>query len=156
MLDQSNLATLYVSKEYPLPKYSHHSYPDGFLHTSNEDMGLYLKEMIKGAKGEGALLADASYKTLFERQSPRDLELGEGEVHSIFWDLHSNGRIEHSGADPGIISFLSFDPIRETGYFIMANINDGGLGNDLGVNSDQTFEQLFKILELVSEFEAQE
>ena len=155
-MNQDKLATLYASKEYPFPEYSHPSYADGFISTSNEDMGLYLIEMIKGAKGEGSILCEESYKILFKRKSPFHIELDEeGEVHAVFWDLLPEGRIEHSGGDPGTLSLLSFDPVRNTGYFMMSNINEGGFGEGLGVDGWTSFEQLFTILGEVQEFEAE-
>jgi len=150
-LDQNSLATLYVSKEYPLPEYSHPSYPDGFISTSNKDMSLYLIEMIKGAAGNGTILSKESYQTLFSRQSPEGMEAGE--IHAVFWDLPSDGRIEHNGGDPGVVAVLSFNPITSAGYFVMTNINDGGIGGDLGVDGSVSIKQLFEISHFVAEFE---
>jgi len=152
-VDPITLATLYTSKEYPLPEYSHPSYPDGFLNTSNEEMGLYLIEMIKGATGNGTLLAKESYQILFQQQSPNDLE--DGEIHAVFWDL-VDGRIEHNGGDPGVMTLLSFNPITQTGYYIMTNINGVDLASDLGVDQSIGFNQLFQVLGQVSAFEGTE
>lgn len=155
-LDQNTLATLYLSKEYPFPEYSHPSYPDGFISSSNEDMTLYLMEMIKGAAGKGTLLSQESYQTLFERQSPLDVEFDDDEIHAVFWDLTSNGRIEHSGGDPGVLAFLSFNPITNTGFFLMSNINADGLGSKLGVDESLIFSHFLQVLEQVEVFEGTE
>lgn len=150
-LATNNLATLYIAKPYPLPEYSHPSYPDGFISTSNEDLSLFLLEMMKGAAGTGTLLSKASYETLFKRQSPEGLE--DGEIHAVFWDLPDNGRIEHNGADPGVLAMLSFDPLRNKGYIVLTNIFDGGLGGALGVDGDIAFGQFFEVLNAVRTFE---
>lgn len=150
-LEKDKLASLYVSKAYALPEYSHSSYPDGFLSTSNAALSNYLLEMMKAANGEGTLLSKANYQILFSRQSPEGME--EGEVHAVFWDLPDNGRIEHNGADPGVLSFLSFDPMTNSGHQVMMNINDGGLGQELGVDGQIAFGQFFEILNEVQAFE---
>ncbi len=149
--NQDKLASLYIGKAYPLPEYSHSSYPDGFVNTSNEMLSKYLMEMMKGAAGNGTLLSKESYQTLFERHSPEGMD--EGEVHGVFWDLTDDGRIEHNGADPGVIAFLSFDPVNNTAHQVMANINEGGLGEPLGVDGKVSFEQFFEILDAVRAFE---
>jgi len=91
-VNQTKSALLYISKENPLPEYAHPSYPDGFMHTSNNNMGLYLLEMMKGAKGEGTILSNESYEQMYAVQSSII------DFHGVFWDL-VDGRIEHSGAE---------------------------------------------------------
>ncbi len=149
--NQDKLASLYIGKAYPLPEYGHSSYPDGFVNTSNEMLSKYLLEMMKGAAGNGTLLSKESYQTLFQRQSPEGMEAGE--IHGVFWDLTDAGRIEHNGADPGVIAFLSFDPATNTAHQVMANINEGGIGEPLGVDGQISFGQFFEILNAVRTFE---
>lgn len=154
LLIQDKLSTLYVAKEYPFPEYAHPSYPDGFLNTSNEALSLFLLEMMKGANGKGTILSIESYKTLFQIQSPDGMDADE--IHGVFWDLPDNGRISHNGADPGVITFLSFDPMTNTGHIMMTNINDDGLGTELGVDRAVTFGDFFKVLNTVRAFEQAE
>ena len=149
--NQAELANLYIDKAYPLPEYSHSSYPDGFVNTSNEMLSKYLLEMMKGAAGNGTLLSKESYQVLFQRQSPEGMEAGE--VHGVFWDLTNDGRIEHNGADPGVIAFLSFDPATNTAHQVMVNINESGLGGALGVDGQIAFGQFFEVLDAVRAFE---
>ncbi len=151
LLNQEKLANLYIGKAYPLPEYSHSSYPDGFVNTSNEMLSKFLLEMMQGAAGNGTLLSKESYQILFQRQSPEGMEAGE--IHSVFWDLTDDGRIEHNGADPGVIAFLSFDPATNTAHQVIANINEGGLGGPLGVDGQVAFGQFFEILNAVRAFE---
>lgn len=145
-------AALYIGKGYPIPEYAHPSYPDGFLNASNEDMGKYLMEMMKGAAGQGTILSQESYQLLFEQKTPQSLIDQDEDVHAVFWDLE-DGRIGHDGADPGAIAFLSFDPQSGNGLFLMANINDVGLGEAFELDIETTFEQLLAIYEMASEFE---
>lgn len=151
-LAQDKLATLYISDEYELPEYSHSSYPDGFVNTTNEDMTKYLVEMLKGYKGEGTLLSKENYQTLFTRQSADHME--EGEIHSVFWDLTRDGRIEHNGGDPGVATLLSFDPMTNSGFIMMTNNNGDVLSNDLGVN-DLAILQFFEMSKYIEEYEQQ-
>lgn len=150
-LASSELATLYVSKEYELPEYSHSSYPDGFVNTSNDALTKYLLEMLKGASGNGILLSKESYQTLFNRHSPDSME--EGEIHGVFWDLTRDGRIEHNGGDPGVLTLVSFDPVTNSGYLLMTNTSGGGLGEPLGVDDFVAIKEFFSIADYVESFE---
>lgn len=145
-VNQTKSSLLYISKDNPLPEYAHPSYPDGFMHTSNYDMGLYLLEMMKGSEGTGTILTNDSYEKMFSAQSSII------DFHGVFWDL-VDGRIEHSGADPGVLTLFSFDPIKKTGYYIMTNINGDGLGEDVGVDDSIAPDQFFEALRLVKDFE---
>ena len=150
-INQDLLATLYISNAYELPEYSHSSYPDGFVNTSNEALTKYLLEMIKGANGSGTLLSKESYQILFTRQSPDSME--EGEVHAVFWDLTTNGRIEHNGGDPGVSTVLSFNPITNSGYIVMCNTSGSGLGEALGVDDFVAIREFFSIANYVQTYE---
>ena len=152
-LDQGKLATLYISKDYELPEYSHSSYPDGFVNTSNEALTKYLLEMLKGANNNGSLLSTESYQTLFTHQSPDNME--EGEIHAVFWDLTNDGRIEHNGGDPGVSTILSFDPMTNSGYVMMCNTNGSGLGAPLGVDDWIAVRDFFSMANYVQEYEQQ-
>lgn len=150
-ISQDLLATLYISKAYELPEYSHSSYPDGFVNTSNEALTKYLLEMIKGVNGSGTLLSKESYQSLFTRLSPNNME--EGEIHAVFWDLTTDGRIEHNGGDPGISTILSFNPITNSGYIAMCNTSGGGLGEALGVDDFVAIQEFFSMANYVQEYE---
>ena len=153
-LEEDQLATLYISKEYELPEYSHSSYPDGFVNTSNEALTKYLLEMLKGANGNGTLLSKESYQTLFTQQSPDNME--DGEIHAVFWDLTSDGRIEHNGSDPGVVAILSLDPMTNSGYVMMANMGGSGLGAALGVDDFVGIKAFFEMSNYVETYERDE
>ena len=151
-LPVENLATLYTSKSLPLPEWSHPSYPDGNISTSNSDMTLYLKEMLKGVKGQGTLLSKEGYETLFSRKSPDFINGKNGGIHAVFWDL-TGKRIQHSGGDYGVMSFLSFNPSTNSGFYLVSNINPDSIGKALQVDNNDIFNQLLAMLELVEDFE---
>lgn len=151
-LPADNLATLYTAKNFPLPEWSHPSYPDGNMSTSNADMTLYLLEMLRGANGKGSLLSKEGYKTLFSRKSPAFINRKNGGIHAVFWDL-AGPRIQHSGGDYGIISFLSFNPSTNSGFYVISNINPDSIGKALEVDNEDIFNQLLAILDIVEDFE---
>ncbi|MFK7935428.1 MAG: serine hydrolase domain-containing protein [Saprospiraceae bacterium] len=150
-LAEDRLAKLYIDQEFPLPEYSHSSYPDGFVNTTNDALSKYMLEMMLGARGAGTLLNRDNYRTLFERQSPEGIE-ENGEVHAVFF-FFFYGRIAHNGSDPAVVAFIFFDPLTNSGYQIMVNVNDGGLGEPLGVNGQISFGQFFDLLGRVEAFE---
>ena len=100
--------------------------------------------MIKGAHGNGRLLKDEFYDLLFKKSDlpPYSADIAFG----IFWEITSD-RIQHDGSDPGVTTFLSFDPVTKSGYTIMLNIDtDSDQGEIIG-------NQLNEILSLVRTFE---
>ncbi len=153
-LSVENLATLYTAKIFPLPEWSHPSYPDGNMSTSNADMALYLLEMLKGVNGKGKLLSKEGYATLFSRKSPSFINGKNGQIHTVFWDI-AGPRIQHSGGDYGVISFLSFNPTTNAGFYVISNINPDSIGKALGVDNEDIFNQLLAILDIVEDFERQ-
>ncbi len=128
-IDLSAHSTLYANPETELPYYSLITYPDGGLITSVSDLGKYLSELIKGYSGEGVLLTRESYQELFREQlsaehlpdrsdeDPYDDEYNTG----IFMGFTPKGFIGHTGGDPGIATFMFFDPSTKTGRIMMIN-----------------------------------
>ncbi len=149
LVDQNKAATLYLSKNHPLPRYSSPSYPDGFLNTSSEELGFYLLEMIKGHTGNGTILSKESFQTLFTLQSAQGVPISES--HGVFWGI-GNGRIEHDGSDAGVDAQLSFDSTTSKGYLILTNI-DTDYGDDLDIDTNLIENDLRKVLNLVRDFE---
>lgn len=120
---------LYYNLETELPFYSLITYPDGGLLTSVNDMGKYLSELIKGYSGNGTLLTKESYQKLFKQQlteanfedrdtdRPYDDEYNSG----VFMGYTPIGRIGHTGGDPGVSTFMFFNPETKTGRLIFVN-----------------------------------
>lgn len=128
-IDLSMHTKLYQDPKSELPFYSLITYPDGGLLTSVNDLGKYLTELIKGKSGAGTLLSPESYQELFreqlteanfeERDTDRDFD---DEYNSgIFMGHAPNGQIGHTGGDPGVSTFLFFDPKTKTGRLLFIN-----------------------------------
>lgn len=150
-LDSLQLSTLYASKEYFFPEYYHPSYPDGWVNTTNHDMSLYLMDMMNGARGNGTLLSPEGYKSMFSRQSPNHI-FKENHIHGVFWDIAKDELI-HTGGDLGVLSYLSINPLKRSGVFMMTNMNPDGLGNKLGINEEVFYNEISLILEMAKMIE---
>lgn len=117
-------AVLYWEQHSPFPIYSNDSYPDGSLITSNEDMGKYMLDMIQGVTGQSTtLFSSAAYQMLFNALLPEGVTPAEvGDNQGVFWGL-SEDAIFHTGGDPGIATFLSFDRLSRSGLYIVTNMD---------------------------------
>jgi len=126
---------LYYNPQTELPYYSLITYPDGGLITSVNEMGNFLCELIKGYSWEGELLTKDSYKELFKEQltsanfedrdtdRPYDDEYNSG----IFMGYSPIGYIGHTGGDPGVSTFMFFNPETKIGRILFINT---GLDNE--------------------------
>lgn len=123
-VDRSRAARCYLDKDAPFPFYGNDSYVEGGMFTSNEDLGEYLLDMMKGAReSSGALFSSAGYGLLFAAQ------LADGIVppdfadnHGIFW-IRKGNTILHSGASLGVSTHLEFDASGKSGYALMTNMD---------------------------------
>lgn len=118
-------ATLYDQQHKPYDPYALVTYPEGGLRTSCADLSNYLIAMLQGRQGESTLLTTASFQTMFTPQftpaaMPTQLDPKEPN-QGIFWSFRRNGKIGHSGGDPGVSAFLAFDPATGIGKLFMAN-----------------------------------
>lgn len=128
-IDQKKHTLLYHDVDSPLPNYSLVTYPDGGLITSIHDLSKYLIELIKGKKGEGTLLTRDGYQELFRAQldtthlPDRDEENPYNDEYNsgIFMGITPGGYLGHTGGDPGIVSFMFFDPETGLGKLLMIN-----------------------------------
>jgi CubicO group peptidase (beta-lactamase class C family) len=115
---------LYHEGDTIYAEYLNRDYPAGALVTNSNDLTKYLQELIKGHAGQGTLLTQESYATLFnttyaieiskeafpEEENPfMNIMYDKG----IFMGIAPEGFIGHTGADPGVVSFMFFN--RETG-----------------------------------------
>ncbi|MEL6536940.1 MAG: serine hydrolase domain-containing protein [Bacteroidota bacterium] len=134
-VDMTKHSTLYARPTIELPFYSLITYPDGGLKTSISDMANYLSELIKGYYGNGTILHSASYSELFRAQltsehipdqdeagDPYDDEYNTG----IFMGFTPKGYVGHTGGDPGIATFMFFNPKSKTGKVMMINTSVRG------------------------------
>ncbi|MCX6215823.1 serine hydrolase domain-containing protein [Spirosoma sp.] len=108
-----------------LPYYHQITYPDGGLRTNTSDLGKYLISLLQGYQGGEKLLKRVSYTTMFTPQfshesPPKGIRLTTRNK-GIFWNLYVNGTIGHDGDDPGVSSFLFFNPRTGLGGVFLSN-----------------------------------
>ncbi|MEO0570706.1 MAG: serine hydrolase domain-containing protein [Bacteroidota bacterium] len=131
-IDASKHSKLYTDDGQAIPRYRLVTYPDGGLLTDLHDFGLYLKELMRGHVGEGTLLQPASYATLFKEQLPakkipKKPNAYDDEFNSgIFMGFSSKNTIGHTGGDPGISTFMFFNPKTGLGHIVMLNTSLSG------------------------------
>ena len=118
-LDKNKFTKRYFSNLAEVPDYTLISYPDGGMISSCNDLAIYLQKMIQGyggtASAEHVVNAD-SYQKMFTILH----EEGK-EKNAIFWAINKQGRIDHNGADPGIFTWIEFDPETLTGKVFLCN-----------------------------------
>jgi CubicO group peptidase (beta-lactamase class C family) len=124
-IDSTKRSRLFANKEMLIAEYSLITYADGGFITSNNDLGLFLTELMKGYKGEGTLLNKGSYAKLFEKQRFPNVETGEEfgifmEFSKEFIKIKENV-IGHNGSDPGVMTAMYFNPKTETGKILLIN-----------------------------------
>lgn len=155
-IDLSQHSKLYADPDSEIPLYSLITYPDGGLITSIFDLGKYLSELIKGHCGEGILLESGSYRELFREQlvaknfPERDEEDDYDDEYNtgIFMGFTPRGFIGHTGGDPGIATYMFFNPLTKTGRILMINTsvrNSGGVEQFYSIwNKLGEYEKRFK------------
>lgn len=124
-IDTTKQSRLFANKEMVLAEYSLITYADGGFITSNNDLGLFLTELMKGYNGNGTLLNKESYKTLFKKQKFPNVDTGEKfgvfiEFSNEFMKIKEN-LIGHNGSDPGVTTAMYFNPKTETGKILLVN-----------------------------------
>lgn len=126
--DSSNYTILYKTDQTKYPHYKLITYPDGGFITSANDLSLFLSELIKGYSGNGNLLSDESYKLLFKQQLEEDNFRDRGSRDysdeyntGIFMGFTPNGHIGHTGGDPGVSTFMFFNPKTKLGRILIVN-----------------------------------
>jgi len=118
-------ARLYFDQTADFPLYSLLTYPDGGLRTSANDLGKFLQAVIKGYLGDTALLKRTSFKQLFTpmfttANAPKNINL-QNRNKGVFWNLYGNGTIGLDGDDPGVSSYLFFNPATGKGGLFICN-----------------------------------
>lgn len=116
-----------------LKTYSLATYPDGSLKTSVADLTKYLIEMIKGYSGTSTIISKKSFDAMFQKQftpanMPAAMDPREPN-RAIFWNYNRKGKIAHTGSDPGLAAFISFDPLTKVGHVLLLNTDLDGKDN---------------------------
>ena len=141
-------ATLYKPTGAAWPVYSNVIYPDGSLRTSCRDLAIYLMEIIKGYQGESALLSPEHFKIMLSRQlnNPQMTDnMDNNDIDSgIFWAINEKGQVRHTGGDPGVSTFIKFDPETGRGLFLMFNAD---------VSHKNYLPHFRRIIEVIRDFE---
>jgi len=129
-INTHEMATRYINEDIPLPVYANDSYPEGSMYTTNDDMGKYLLDMVKGIKGESTVLfSKDSYELLFAPQLaagtvPQDF----AENHGLFW-YFQDGKALHGGNSFGISTHMEIDQNGNSGYVLLTNMDASFSGN---------------------------
>ena len=128
-IESSQFAARYIGEKV-VPDYELITYPDGGLISSTADLSTYLMAMMQGYYGESNILSAISFQTMMQNQyelSP--LSKSSATIKSrrgVFWDIfgqEGNGDIGHSGSDPGITTFMYFDPMIGVGCILTTNVD---------------------------------
>ncbi|NHF60870.1 beta-lactamase family protein [Flavobacteriaceae bacterium TP-CH-4] len=147
-IDPSEHTKLYSLSGEEIPFYHLVTYPDGGLITSVNDFSKYLRELILGFTGKGSLLSAESYRLLFSElldenhfeerdvDNPYDDEYNSG----VFLGHTPEGYIGHTGGDPGVSTFMFFDPDTKIGKLLFIN-------TDLDPEGAKQFFSIWKQLE---------
>jgi len=122
---------LYLEPELELPLYSLITYPEGGLLTNIHDLGTYLVELIRGYNGDGLILSKDSYQEIFRAQltgenfaeRPLDNPYADDYNYGIFMGFTPTGYIGHSGLEPGVSTYMFFNPKSNTGRVLITNTN---------------------------------
>ena len=120
---------LYANPQKELAPYKLITYPDGGLRTSALDLCKFLKELMKGYQNEGIILSKNSYKELFNKQltasnfNNRDAENPYNDEYNmgVFMGFSAKGYIGHTGGDPGVASYMFFNPSTNRGRILIVN-----------------------------------
>tara|TARA_R110002050_G_scaffold16719_1_gene50465 strand:+ start:117850 stop:118662 length:813 start_codon:yes stop_codon:yes gene_type:complete len=143
----SEHSKLYSDPETPLAFYHLINYPDAGLITSASDLGNYLSELISGYMGTGKILNPESYQELFKAQltagnykERKENTFNDEYNMGVFMEMSAKGQISHAGGDPGVATYLFFNPTTHIGKLLIVN-------TDLKKEGVQEFIKIWQTLE---------
>jgi len=131
-VDFTQMAIPYIDINSPLPFYGNHGYPEGSIHTTNEDLGNYVLDMTRGIKGQSStLFAPSYYELLFTEQLPGGIVPNAfAENHGLYW-YTKNEKWMHGGNSLGVSSYMELANDGNYGFVITSNI-DGTFAENEG------------------------
>ncbi len=137
-VEMSEFVSLYLSNNQKIPPYSLITYADGGLITSVSDLSIYFSEMIKAYKhGNSEILKANNIKAMMDAAF-----ISDSKKSGIFWSINGKGEYGHSGGDPGIMTFMMFNPNSGIGRIIFTNkLDDEGNGYNQLVYIWKTLEE---------------
>lgn len=127
-IDFSKHSKLYQDATTELAFYRLVTYPDGGLITSVSDLGKFLSELMRGHRHEGQLLNKEGYGELFTTQlevshfdERRENTYNDEYNSGIFMGFSAKGYIGHTGGDPGVATYMFFNPKTMVGKILLVN-----------------------------------
>lgn len=123
-VDRNALCKWYLDKDTPFPLYASHSYAEGGVFTSNEDLSKYLLDMVKGRQGTSEVLFSTSaYEQLFANQLANGIVPADfAENHGLYW-IKEGTKIRHGGNSLGVSTYIELDASQNAGYSLMTNLD---------------------------------
>lgn len=115
---EPKFAERYFDMKTKVPPYYLITKADGGLYTSVSDFSKYMGEMVKGFKGEGTILTDVGYETMFSVQ----LKGENSDKGGIFWELPRPGVFLHDGSDPGVTTRVSYNGEKQRSLIFFCNV----------------------------------
>ncbi len=114
--------------------YGYPTYPDGALKTSVNEFARFLSIFInEGKTFEGReFLRPETIKQMLKLHSFSGMDAGEAV--GLAWQFH-NGIYYHDGRDPGINTFVCFNPTTGKGMILLSNGSDFDVTLELGMDS---------------------
>jgi len=129
--DIENLAVPYSLEKrefHPINHYGYPTYPDGQLRTTIGDYAKFLSVyMNQGRYGDQQILEPSSVEEMFRISNPE-----RSEHQGLTWTydpfesflvnrIYAQPIIGHTGGDPGVCTYVVFDPEKKAGYIVFAN-----------------------------------
>ncbi|WP_431129901.1 serine hydrolase domain-containing protein [Flagellimonas flava] len=151
-VDQSKRTHLFTIDRKRIPDYRLITYPDGGLITSIDDKAKYLSELIRGYHGKGELLSKESYEQFFseflseenfEEEQDTDRPFDDEYNSGLFIGHTPIGYLGHMGGDPGVSTFMFFNPKTKIGKLLFVNTDLDATGA----------EQFYAIWDTLGEYE---
>ena len=148
----NSISTLFADSVTAIKPYRLITYPDGGLASNAREMGLYLRELIKGYKGTGVLLKPESYKEYFKQYLTADNFIEPRRTKNPYSDEYNSGLfiahtpagfIGHTGGDPGVASLLYFNPKTGKGAYMVVNT---------GINSKPGMKCFYNMYDLLIKY----
>lgn len=120
-VEHTEQSRLFAYKDMMISRYSESSFASGQFMTSSEDLALFLRELIRGYKGNGELLSKNGYNMLFSKKKFDGKTYGHFIEFTDNWLDIKDNIIGHNGADYGVFSGMYFNPERGTGKIMISN-----------------------------------